>query len=90
MSEKYIVVERIARNDGMIEYRARVTAAFCVDTGMDVVVPAEYLAGYIANELREYVADATVFDQIKEKVVDYREKDTFTCPTCGKTLEIRL
>lgn len=87
MDELKIVVERIFRNDNMVEYRARVCSSHCVDRDIDEKVPIEYIAGYVVNLLREYVQSAVLDEKVVDEIESFRESQTYTCPACGKVVK---
>ena len=88
MSENKLVVERIKRDDDMVEYRLRVCSAHVIDGRMDEIVPSEYIAAYVANALREFVASSKLEDVVIDRVDRDRKFGAYTCPRCGSEVRI--
>ena len=86
LNEPKIVVERIFRNDNMIEYRVRVCSSYCVNYITDENATEKYLAGYVTNLLREYVQSAVLDEKVVDKIELFRKNRTYTCPTCGREM----
>ena len=86
MAEK-LVVERIRRADDIVEYRVRVSVSHVIGSDLDKKVPSEYVAAYVANMLREFVAGTTLEDDVMDRADTYRRSGTYTCPVCGREVD---
>ena len=78
-----LVVERYKRGDyGEVEYTIRIGTAFRVDEYMERSVPTRVIAGYLCNNLREFVNSATVDEYVRTIIEQKREAGVYNCPTC--------
>lgn len=80
-----LIVERYKRgNSGETEYIVRIGTAFCVDEQMEQAVPTRIIAGYLCNNLREFVNSAAIDENVMTIVEQKREARVYNCPTCGQ------
>lgn len=67
------------RPDGMVEYKIVIGTSHVVNELDDLVIPSEYIAGYVANSLREFVNSSTldvmVYRLIENKRVEEQPYD---------------
>ena len=77
--ENILKVSKI-RREGFTEYRAEVRSTFAVPD-FQSYIPDEFVAGTLANQIREFV-NASVLGECIE--TEYRELgEDWTCPCCG-------
>ncbi len=85
--ENKFKVDRVKRKDGMVEYRVTVSSVHVVDEMMDESVPSKYLATYVVNRLREFVAEATFDGDVEDVVRIDRDAGSFDCPVCRRPVD---
>ena len=79
-----LYVERIRSSAyGQIQYRIRIGASFNVDAFLDEITPAEIIAGYLVNELREFVSNHEMDKTVPKVIEEYKVNKTYHCSLCG-------
>lgn len=67
--EKKLVVERkFDEYSYMVRFRCRVATEIAIPATSDDSIPSKFIAGSLANSLREYVFDAKLADEIEERL----------------------
>ena len=78
--DNIIKVMKISR-EGFTEYRADIRSAFSVP-GLHQGIPDEFIAGALANQMREFVNSSVLGECIE---TEYKKlEDNWTCPCCGQ------
>ena len=52
----------------MVRFRCHVAAEIAISAPNDASIPSKFIAGSLANSLREYVFDAKLADEIEERL----------------------
>ena len=85
MAENVLKVERLYYLErDIFEYRIIVSSSLTVCNFDDEYMPSKYKAAYVCNNLREFVNDGKLSDNIETRVVEIKETGETTCPRCGQ------
>lgn len=83
MSDDNVIKVSKIRRKGFTEYRVDVRSAIEIPS-FETDIPDEFIAGTLANRMREFVNDSVLGECIEVEFM--KLGDSFTCPYCGARL----